>query len=159
MPRHQPSSLKPINPSFFVFFFFFSKNGSRLPTKIFEAAEVPGTIAALPQGEPALLSAGAEGSIELRALDSAASAPVVASDFGAEGETKVEARSRAESNFDMTQCVVCLCDFEQGDVLMVLPCQHQFHKVRLGCRSSALSSATFHPSLSLPHRRTACSRG
>ena len=67
--------------------------------------------------------------------------------------------SCAETNYSMTQCVVCLSDFEQGDVLVVLPCQHQFHKVRLGCRSSALSSATFHPSLSLPHRRTACSRG
>lgn len=33
---------------------------------------------------------------------------------------------RAEG-YDQESCVICLCDFEEGDQLMVLPCLHEFH--------------------------------
>lgn len=32
-----------------------------------------------------------------------------------------------ESRFEQDSCVICLCEFENGDNLMVLPCQHEFH--------------------------------
>lgn len=32
-----------------------------------------------------------------------------------------------ESRFEQDSCVICLCEFENGDQLMVLPCDHEFH--------------------------------
>ena len=28
---------------------------------------------------------------------------------------------------DQTSCVICMCDFENGQLLRVLPCNHEFH--------------------------------
>ncbi len=28
---------------------------------------------------------------------------------------------------DQTVCVICMCDFENGQLLRVLPCSHEFH--------------------------------
>jgi E3 ubiquitin-protein ligase RNF38/44 len=32
-----------------------------------------------------------------------------------------------KSTMDQTSCVVCMCDFEQRQLLRVLPCCHEFH--------------------------------
>jgi E3 ubiquitin-protein ligase RNF38/44 len=31
------------------------------------------------------------------------------------------------SSMDQTSCVVCMCDFENRQLLRVLPCSHEFH--------------------------------
>lgn len=31
------------------------------------------------------------------------------------------------SDMDQTSCVVCMCDFENRQLLRVLPCSHEFH--------------------------------
>lgn len=31
------------------------------------------------------------------------------------------------SSMDQTNCVVCMCDFENRQLLRVLPCSHEFH--------------------------------
>ena len=31
------------------------------------------------------------------------------------------------STMDQTSCVVCMCDFENRQLLRVLPCSHEFH--------------------------------
>ena len=32
-----------------------------------------------------------------------------------------------DSKYEQDSCVICLCEFENGDNLMVLPCEHEFH--------------------------------
>lgn len=46
-------------------------------------------------------------------------------DGATEGDTK---QADPKSEYDQSSCVICLCDFEENDVLYVLPCGHEYHK-------------------------------
>lgn len=36
-------------------------------------------------------------------------------------------KENPHSDMDQTSCVVCMCDFENRQLLRVLPCSHEFH--------------------------------
>jgi len=42
-------------------------------------------------------------------------------------EAATAATHDPDSKYQQDSCVICLCEFENGDNLMVLPCQHEFH--------------------------------
>lgn len=35
--------------------------------------------------------------------------------------------SEGRSSSDQTSCVICMCDFENKQLLRILPCSHEFH--------------------------------